>query len=103
MFSTVRLAQRQYSTVRFSTQFDAANPKPTLAQFKYPLFHVFLIASSTYMAMNAWWYALEYKEKEQKLQEAARALDLELQAVIDEKKAVHAESHPKKSWFRFWR
>lgn len=96
-----RLFARRYS-VRFATEFDELNKKPTIGQFKYPLFHVFLIASSTYMAMNAWWYALEYEQTEKKLKEQSAVLDSQLQAALEEINATKKELLHKKHWYYLW-
>lgn len=96
---------RSYSTVRFNENFNqqAPDPKPKISQFKYPLYHTFLLASTAYMGFHVVWYHLEYKEVEKDLKEKAERLENEMQKALDEVRIEVVDSKPKRSWLTFWR
>ena len=77
---------RCYS-VKFSENFDGQHPaptKPNLSEFKNPLLHTFLLASATYMALQALWSSLEYEHVEAELLEKSRALEAEMYQALEE-------------------
>lgn len=101
------LPRRHYS-VKFSENFDGQNPaptKPTLGEFKNPLLHTFLLASATYMALQALWLALEYEHVEAELVAKSKVLETEMQKALDDARHEMAASIASKSWFSklaFW-
>lgn len=100
-----RLSRRSYS-IRFSENFDGLQAelvKPRLRDFKYPLFHTFLIASATFMGLNSLWYALEYEHVEKKLVEESKVLEAELQGALDEAQAEMSSPSSIWSTIAFWR
>lgn len=102
-----RLARpfRSYATIKFNEDFDKpkTSPKPKISQFRYPLFHTFLIASTAYMALITLWYGLEYNEVENQLKEKSSKLEQELNAALEEAKVELIEHKPKRSWLFFWK
>lgn len=90
--------------MKFSQNFDGSSPepkKPSLKDFRYPLFHTFLLASTTFMGLNTLWYSLEYEQMEAQLQEKSKVLEAEMQTALD---SVRDEiKKPSWSWFSFWR
>lgn len=100
------LSSREFS-VKFSENFDGLLPqpaKPKIRDFRYPLFHSFLLASSVYMGLNCWWYALEYEQVENKLLAQANELESKLQMALEEVKEEH-DLHSSRKWFsriKFW-
>lgn len=96
---------RTYAAIKFNENFDnpKLSPKPKLSQFKYPLFHTFLIASTAYMALNTLWYGLEYNEVEKKLREKSAKLEEEMNVALEEAKVELVDQKPKRSWIFFWR
>lgn len=99
--STLRVisAVRRLSTKRFPEHTDVAT-KPKLSQFKYPLYHSFLIASCTYIFLNTVWYKLEHDTVEALLLEQSAELELTIQGLVNEKKQELTQS--KKLWWK-WR
>lgn len=95
-------------SVKFSENFNGMLPQPTkpkLRDFRYPLFHSFLLASSVYMGLNCWWYALEYEQVENGLVREANELEAKLHKALEEVKEEH-ELHSSRTWFsriKFWR
>lgn len=100
--TTPRLVR--FSSVRFSPDFDQPQQKPpTLRDFRYPLFHTFLMASSAFMALNALWYALEYEEVEKQLVAESASLESALQLALDD---AANDLTKRRSWASrlwFWR
>lgn len=97
--------RRSYS-VKFSENFDGHHPeatKPKIRDFRYPLFHTFLIASATYMGLNAVWSALEYKQVEKDLSAKSKLLEEDLQAALDAAKHEMKSSQSVWSKLAFWR
>lgn len=94
-------------SVKFSENFDGqlAHPvKPKLRDFKYPLFHSFMLASSVYIGLNCWWYSLEYEQVEYKLLAEATELEENLQNALKEVKEEH-DLNLSRKWFarlKFW-
>lgn len=110
MFSKVRLwggnarlgaLGRTLATVRFP-EGAPAPPKPLIGQFSGPLLHTFLIASTVYISLQSVWLALECGEKKEELLVRERVLEAEIQALVDEKRALLA---PESWWrgLRLWR
>ncbi|QFZ28639.1 putative small nuclear ribonucleoprotein [Clavispora lusitaniae] len=104
IYRVSRRSGRNYS-VKFSENFDGhvQATKPRLADFRYPLFHTFLLASSVYMGLNALWYSLEYEQVENSLIKQANKLEDELQRTLEEVKSQHIKSADK--WYsklKFW-
>lgn len=107
-FPKGRTVFRHYS-VKFSPNFDGQSPepkRPQLRDFRYPLFHTFLLASTTFMALNTLWYSLEYEQVEQQLIEQSKVLEAEMQQALDEAREDLQKSSPKSSWtswIKFWK
>lgn len=96
----LRIGIRKYSSIKFPQEFKTANnEKPTLSQFRNPLFHTFLIASSTYMLIHLFVSVSEYESEEKVLLKQEKDLESEIQSLID----VKAAQVPKKRWYFFWR
>lgn len=91
----VKSGTRNYS-VRFPQTTEELNhEKPTLSDFKNPLLHTFLIASSAYMALHIFVLSHEYEVEEQKLADKERSLEVEIEELLKQKK--------QKKWFSLWR
>lgn len=96
---------RRYATVKFSENFDGQQPevtKPKLSEFRNPLLHTFLIASTAFMGLNTLWNWLEYAQVEKELIEKSKMLEAEMQKALDE---VKEDITPKSKWLKwsFWR
>lgn len=77
---------RHYS-VKFPQSVEELQPqKPKVGQFKTPLFHTFLIASSTYMFLHMVGLALEHEEEQKLYIQAEKELETEIQTLVDQKK-----------------
>lgn len=102
-----RLANTRAYSVKFSQNFDGLMPepkKPSLKDFKYPLFHTFLLASATFMGLNTLWYSLEYEQVEEQLKAKSRALEAEMQAALDGvREDIQKSSSSWSSRFLFWK
>lgn len=92
--------------MRFSENFDGRTEpltKPRIRDFKNPIIHTLLIASTAYMALNAVWYSLEYEHVEEDLRKESLALEQELQSALDD---AQRDLLTQRSWgsiFSFWR
>lgn len=76
--------------------------KPKLSQFKNPLYHTFLVASSAYIFLHTMWFALEYEEEKKRLEAKSEALEKEIHGLVEEKK-MELESK-NRSWIpRLWK
>lgn len=95
--------QKQYSTVKFPQPTQDLSTKPKLSQFKNPLFHTFLLASTTYIILHTIWLNLEFNEKKRTLEYQSKDLEEEIQNLVDDKKA-NIQNNNKRSWYpRFWK
>lgn len=79
------------SNVGFKRFYTTSNPstailKPKISQFKTPLLHTFLIASTTYLLLNTIAMTLEYEEEKQKIETLEKSIESEIQTAIDNKK-----------------
>lgn len=101
-----RVPARCYS-IKFSENFDGQLPeprKPTLRDFRYPLFHTFLLASTTFMALNTLWYSLEYEQVELLLIERSKQLEAEMQQALSEaREDIQKTSKTWTSKLMFWK
>lgn len=103
----VKVPSRCYS-VKFSENFDGQNPAPTkpkLSEFKNPLLHTFLLASATYMALQALWSGLEYEHVEAELLEKSKVLEAEMQSALETARQ-DMEATNRHVWFprlQFWK
>lgn len=96
----LNFSKRKYSNIKFPQEFKQVNnEKATIGQFRNPLFHTFLIASSTYMLIHLFVSIYEYQQEEKCLLKEEKDLEHEIQAIIDEK----ASKVPTKRWYLFWR
>ena len=94
---------RSYSYVNFPQGDSIESPKPTLSQFKNPLFHCFLVASTTYIVLHTVWTNLNSSEKEERFIDKTKAFEDRIQQLVDKKRN---ELESKKSWshvFKFWK
>ena len=94
---------RSYSYVKFPQGDSIESQKPTLSQFKNPLFHCFLIASTTYIVLHIVWTSLSSSEKEAKLIEKTRVLEDRIQELVDEKKDKFESTRRWSNMFKFWK
>lgn len=93
------LLNRNYSKVQFPQESKeyVSSDKPTLSQFKNPLLHFFLIASSTYIIMNGICITLENKEREKEIIKEQKSLESKIQ--------THFDKENLKRWYsmlKFW-
>ncbi|CAN3360937.1 hypothetical protein DICA1_D08812 [Diutina catenulata] len=80
-----------------------APTKPSVGQFKYPLFNTFLIAAATCAVLNTVWYKLERDDQERQLSERAALLEHKINEMVEAKKEEVAEKQTKKkSWWKVW-
>lgn len=93
MFSTAR----RFYSVRFPEHVGTISTKPKISEFKNPLLHTFLIASSTCLVLHSLWLSLEKVEREKELAGRAKEMEAEIQKIVDENKPKVA----KKWWM--WR
>ncbi|ODV78159.1 uncharacterized protein CANTADRAFT_7611 [Suhomyces tanzawaensis NRRL Y-17324] len=101
MFSRhIRPAPRLARTLAKITFPEAqAQPKPKLSEFKNPLLHTFLVASSTCLVLHAVWLRLEYEVEEKKLAEKTKQLEDSIQDLLDEKRVEIERSN--KRWYHY--
>ncbi|OBA23373.1 hypothetical protein METBIDRAFT_35330 [Metschnikowia bicuspidata var. bicuspidata NRRL YB-4993] len=107
--SKVKLVKAPYRfySVKFSENFDGNHPAPTkpkLSEFKNPLLHTFLLASATYMALQALWSALEYEHVEAELLKKSQILETEMQEAIEDARKDMVPM--KRGWLsslKFWK
>ncbi|CUM54124.1 uncharacterized protein AC631_04744 [Debaryomyces fabryi] len=94
---------RGYSYVNFPLG-DSTEPlKPTLSQFKNPLFHCFLIASTTYIVLHIVWINLSSSEKEAKFIEKTKVLEDRIQQLVDDRKNEYESKRKWSNVFKFWK
>lgn len=94
---------RDYSYVNFPLGNSAEPPKPTLSQFKNPLFHCFLIASTTYIVLHTIWINLSSSEKEAKFIEKTGVLEDRIQQLVDDRKNAYESKRTWYNVFKFWK
>ncbi|EGV65221.1 hypothetical protein CANTEDRAFT_102588 [Yamadazyma tenuis ATCC 10573] len=88
---------RNYSSIKFpQAANEIVHEKPNLSQFKNPLLHTFLIASSTYMVLHIIALIDQYDEEEKILSREEKVLEEKIQSIIDETKIRN-----EKSWYSF--
>lgn len=75
----------RFYSLNFPEPDKPTSARPLLGQFKYPLLHVFLISSTVYMLLHALRYKLEYDEEKTKLAAKEKAIELEIQEIINRK------------------
>lgn len=95
---------RKYSNVKFPQGNDIEPGKPTIGQFKTPLFHCFLIASTTYITLQAVWISLTREEKEEEFISETKALEEKVQHLVEEKK--NELDYKRNKWyniFKIWK
>ncbi|CAH6723093.1 hypothetical protein CLIB1444_13S00166 [[Candida] jaroonii] len=83
LIPTTKTGSRRLYSTEFPTNI---NSKPNISQFKTPLLHTFLIASTTYLLLNTIAMTLEYEEEKQKIENLEKSIEFEIQTVIDNKK-----------------
>lgn len=74
--------------------------KPQISQFKGPLLHTFLLASTTYIVLQTVWMNLEYSEKRAELEAESKSLEDKIQRLVDAKK--HEFDGRNRTWW-FWK
>lgn len=94
---------RSYSYVNFPQGNSIEPRKPTLSQFKNPLFHCFLIASTTYIVLHIVWTSLSSSEKEAKFIEKTKVLEDRIQQLVDERKNEFESTRKWSNMFKFWK
>lgn len=94
---------RSYSYVNFPQGDSIESPKPTLSQFKNPLFHCFLIASTTYIVLHIVWTSLSSSEKEAKFIEKTKVLEDRIQQLVDERKNEFESTRKWSNMLKFWK
>ena len=88
--------KRSYS-VKFPQDHQELNEsKPNISQFKYPLFHTFLIASTTYMVLHAVSLSIDIGDEEKKYSEEEADLEQEIKTIVDQKKEM-----ANKRWYSY--
>lgn len=71
--------------------------KPTLAQFKYPLFNTLLIASGTCLCLHSVWTLLELEHVKRVRLARTALLEDRIQQLLDDKKLMLEREN--RSWF----
>lgn len=74
--------------------------KPHIGQFRSAIFHTFLIASSTCLALHAVWFGLVLAERKKILEETDAQLTQRIQDLVDAK--ANELRLLKKRWYQFW-
>ncbi|CUM62918.1 uncharacterized protein PRCAT00000478001 [Priceomyces carsonii] len=99
----LRVHSRRLSEVKFpEEQVDPSKPK--IKEFKYPLFHTFLIASTTYVLLNSLYLKLEQEEKQNELLKRNEELENSIQILVNEKEQeLRAKQKKWYSIFNLWR
>lgn len=84
--------KRRMFSVKFPQSYEDLNhpvqSNPSLGQFKNPLFHCFLIASSTYMMFHIVSLKLEHDKEQQRYTYQEKELESSIQTIIDQKKRL---------------
>lgn len=94
---------RSYSYVNFPQGDSIESRKPTLSQFKNPLFHCFLIASTTYIVLHIVYTSISCSEKEELFIERTKVLEDRIQQLVDEKKNKLESTRKWSNMFKFWK
>ncbi|CAK7901229.1 hypothetical protein CAAN1_06S03070 [[Candida] anglica] len=96
MFTTIgRSIPRRHYSVKFP---QTSAPAPTVGQFRNPLLHCFLLASSTYIVLHTVWLSLEYEHREKELKKSTELLESRIQTYVD----ARSTADKSKKWWKFW-
>lgn len=66
--------------------------KPSLGQFRAPLLHTFLVASTAYIGLHTVWAKLEYDERKRVLERESNELEGRILELVN----------GKRKWWWFW-
>lgn len=85
VFGQVSFAERRYVSTRFPLTESESMKKPKISEFKYPLYHTFVIAAGTFLLLDLLWTSFEYNIKEKEYEQRTRELEVQIKDFLNEK------------------
>lgn len=81
----INFAKRNYVSAKFPLAESENRKKPKISEFKYPLYHTFVIAAGTFLLLDLLWTSFEHNIREKEYEQRTKELEVQIKEHLNEK------------------